>query len=155
MKRGYAIGLLAVAVMLCAGCVESKAGLEFSVNPITKTMTLRDRTDRALLIEDFDAGWGEGKWAKFKKLDARQDTTTVATVDYAGIVGQIKAHGDNLVAIGQQLNQMISSLLPVFQQMAVNAKPTEQIRSELIQGVVQELRRSGQIQGVPQAAQPK
>ena len=124
MKRGYLIAGVVMAAMLCAGCMESKAGLEFSVNPLTKTMTLKDRTDRALLIEDFDAGWGDGKWAKFKKLDARQDTTTVVGADMSGYVAQIKAHGENLVAIGAQLNQMLSTVLPVLNQLATNARPT-------------------------------
>lgn len=152
MRRGYAIGFLAVAAMLCAGC-EPNTGIRISVNPITKTMTLRDHTDRKIKVEKLDAGFGDGKFLKADLISAEQDTTTPSAVAWQGMNEQMKIHGENLVAIGQQLNQMIGTLLPVFQKLAMNSQPDSQTMATMVQGVIQELSRTGQLQNIPQAAQ--
>lgn len=118
-KRGLTIATLTLAAMLCAGC-EPNTGIRISVNPITKTMTLRDHTDREILVEKLDAGFGEGKFLKADKISAKQDTTTPAAVAWQGMNDQMKIHLESFKA----LTGLIQSMLPVWQQVAVNARPT-------------------------------
>lgn len=117
------IGVVCMAVawmlMILGGCGVANPKTQFSVNPITKTITFSDTKDNTLEIEDLEFVSANGSGASIKRLSLRNNASDVriANVEQLKeVTMQLKQLGENfnqgMLAIGQAVSQIGNTFVP-------------------------------------------